>query len=401
MSIQDLSDELLIHVTSYLSTRDCIKFITQVIKELSFHDTEYINNMLEISISMNNILCNHSLSEYKKQDKIGTLLQRVSEYGYDDLAKELILTFDFNDDQDFRYLNYSAMNACRNDHASLVIFYYNKIKLIKPRSKNPHENYMFDYIAYAVRNDDIKFIQKLIRDNPKNIHYIVSLYAKKCDFDMVKYYHDYVKNICYCNDEALKYDDGMYAYFGGKFCSCEELLCEHLWLHIDSQSHCESCLAGTEKYKLPSWSNVLQDAAIGGSLEIIKYLIDNSENDYNDGLIGATIKGDKLLIDYFITLGANNWREALKYCVQSDHVHLIDFFYRKVQDLTVFRSLISDNELGWDWILPELRYINDTHMKQSIDFNKLMNHGAQHGHMNIIQYAINKGANINELMLDE
>ena len=55
-------------------------------------------------------------------------------------------------------------------------------------------------------------------------------------------------------------------------------------------------------------------------------------NDCNEGMICATYKGYRDLVDFFIEKGANNWNLGMCFAVRGGHRDLIEFFIEKGAD---------------------------------------------------------------------
>ena len=66
-------------------------------------------------------------------------------------------------------------------------------------------------------------------------------------------------------------------------------------------------------------------ASLVNDRNLIKHFLDKGA-DVNMGLIGAAESGNRELVDYFISLGANKYNYALLDAAEKGHKHLIDYF---------------------------------------------------------------------------
>lgn len=97
---------------------------------------------------------------------------------------------------------------------------------------------------------------------------------------------------------------------------------ENLWANRFNRLHPED-FDTVLKLKKRSWKDF--------SLLLIKYL-DLAQGDYNKAMFLATKDGNKDLVDYFITQGANEWNEALLNAALGGHKDLVDFFISKASE---------------------------------------------------------------------
>jgi hypothetical protein len=64
---------------------------------------------------------------------------------------------------------------------------------------------------------------------------------------------------------------------------------------------------------------------------MINYLIKRGADDWNSGLMYSALGGHKDLIDYFVAKGANDWLYALNFATQGGHLELVKLFMKKIK----------------------------------------------------------------------
>lgn len=142
----------------------------------------------------------------------------------------------------------------------------------------------------------------------------------------------------------------------------------------------------------------LLGAAQGGHEELVNYFlpleIGMGFDHFSIGLRGAARGGHRKLVDLFISKGATNWRTAILAAARGGHVELIDLFllsmsagYESYNDICplVPAACTGDSNLV-DRALT-MRGLTSWH------YNTALKKAAKHGHKDIIDLLISKGAN--------
>lgn len=63
-----------------------------------------------------------------------------------------------------------------------------------------------------------------------------------------------------------------------------------------------------------------------GHVELVRYLVSIGADDYNEALFHGCKSGNQELIDYLVSLGANNWNRALAGACKGGHLYLVKKF---------------------------------------------------------------------------
>lgn len=132
------------------------------------------------------------------------------------------------------------------------------------------------------------------------------------------------------------------------------------------------------------WPEAMQEAAIGGHLNLVKYFVNEFKLDHWERGLQAAAKGGYLdLILYFIGEGAKKWDRALKAAYEAGEDWLIPFFLDKGAD--------DWNEMMAMWINDDKLF--DYAISQGADDWDLgLYHAAQAGNMTRIKYFLAQGA---------
>ena len=77
------------------------------------------------------------------------------------------------------------------------------------------------------------------------------------------------------------------------------------------------------------WNGFLDRAAETGDRELVDFFISKGANDWDDALVMASEGGHKELVDFFISKGAKKWNAALSAAAEGGHKELVDFFISK------------------------------------------------------------------------
>ena len=73
----------------------------------------------------------------------------------------------------------------------------------------------------------------------------------------------------------------------------------------------------------------MHDAAKGGHLDIVQYMISKGANNLNNALVGAAMGGQIDLINFLIEQGADNLDSALRWAAAAGKIKAVKIFNRK------------------------------------------------------------------------
>ena len=73
----------------------------------------------------------------------------------------------------------------------------------------------------------------------------------------------------------------------------------------------------------------MRKAARGGDKDLVDFFISKGANDWNYGMFYAAQGGHKDLAEFFISKGANNWNRGMIHAAYTGHKDLVDFFISK------------------------------------------------------------------------
>ena len=166
-----------------------------------------------------------------------------------------------------------------------------------------------------------------------------------------------------------------------------------------------------QRYPDAVWDDGLKFAATVGNIKLIEEMLGKGANS-NFGLTGATIKGDKKLIDYFISLGATNFGTSLLFAAEYNHKDLVDYFINRGARpaLGLVGAAVGRNDEIFDYIngkypgnlnrallsaLPgSVRYLI---RKGANNLNEALISHARHGFLKVVKILVSEGAtNIEE-----
>ena len=120
-------------------------------------------------------------------------------------------------------------------------------------------------------------------------------------------------------------------------------------------------------------------------LKVVYYL--DGSTDWNIGMEFAAKKGDKDLVDFFISKGANYWNKGMLCAVQGGHKDLVEFFISKGSD-----------DWNWNWGMYGAakrghQDLVDFFISKGADnWNSGMYGAAKRGHQDLVDFFISKGA---------
>ena len=81
-----------------------------------------------------------------------------------------------------------------------------------------------------------------------------------------------------------------------------------------------------------NWNGGMYWAARGGHKDLVDFFISKGADNWSYGMRGAAEAGDKDLVNFFISKGANNWNRGIYYAARGGHKDLVDFFISKGAD---------------------------------------------------------------------
>lgn len=112
-------------------------------------------------------------------------------------------------------------------------------------------------------------------------------------------------------------------------------------------------------YGATDFSGSLFQAARSGHFDSVYFLISRGGTDFNEALSGAACGGHFHIICYLIEKGANDFNHALKGAASSGHINIVNYFIN----------------IG------------------ATDLNNALKEAAKRGHLNVVKFLIEKGAN--------
>jgi len=427
--MNNIPDDVLYVIINFLDVKSSINFVNSCSK-LKIFNNDDIENKKNMSSIMTTIY-NHG---------IGTVnaLMKATTYGYLDMIKILLPEIDVMD-TNIHNLDYIFTLSCKYNHKDIIHYYFDYYK--NNFDLYPFSRFYYDCSKYIINsNDDLLFDKFIMRDISRLCDIIASA-AEEGIYEKFHKYYNICRNICFCGDNVVVYDNNKFKEFRTNNCKIVNDKIQKYNINKSFDNYSCECGIGTKKYIMPEYTHIIYSAALGKSYKIINYLLEGGESNYNDGLIGAITINDKAMIDFFIKLGAKKWKNALKVSVTYCHVDLIDFFYKKINDLTVFDTPVYGDkynpinfyvhhglndedyedyedrdytlfyilnsylertiELNWTWILESIIDIMQNKFSHIIyiDYNIIMNSGAKHGHEDMVNFCLGKNSDINKLEL--
>ena len=112
-------------------------------------------------------------------------------------------------------------------------------------------------------------------------------------------------------------------------------------------------------------------------LSILKYW--TFDDDMDEAMENAAKGGDKDLVDFFISKGANQWDWGMEGAAEGGHKDLVDFF-------------ISKGAYDWDWGMDGAALVDFFISKGANNWNDGMHWATLGGHKDLVDLFISKGA---------
>ena len=125
------------------------------------------------------------------------------------------------------------------------------------------------------------------------------------------------------------------------------------------------------------------------NIDLINFFFSKEDNSYyiwNEGMITATIEGDKDLIYFYVSKGANDWNKGMLYAARGGYKDLVDFFILK--GAKRWNTGLENAARGGHKDLVDFFIL-----KGAGDLNFAMFEAAKGGHRDLVDLFISKGAN--------
>lgn len=295
-----------------------------------FYNRDLHKDIFKILDNMNYI-CDMNISN--KKEKIFETIEFCTMKSYTDIIK--ILASEISQSKLLKY----AILACNNDLIYVTEYYHHCLK------NTAFEEHLQPYSDFIVRNNRKDLLKIFFKDSATFIWYILNSYAKYDDYDnFVNCFNLYI-NLCNCkfasNGPKLWYhkDDNYYCFFAKDIELQDDWTIDKLIKFSKKDYKC-NCFDA----KKISTNLFMESAIIGKSHKIVKFLIDQGNNDYNNGLCYAINNGNLEFIDYFVELGATINDSIIYNASRLGHLHIFNYLYNHIKDISKFRYMIDNSK---------------------------------------------------------
>jgi hypothetical protein len=299
----DLPNEIITLIFNNLDVIDSLHLMSTC---WTLYDFPGLEDKIEAGLLMNDA---YTHNDYGSSDfmtyTITPIMSYASKKGYLDIIKKIIyLDSDSNADDLEKRLHNNKFNptglelyiqqAFDNNHRNVGLYLLNHLGTgyhkfnegIKAAAK------------YSLLNNDNYVIKKLIKLDIELLSLIVETSCLTGNYDMFIKYHNLCKQICACSyrNFIIKGDYTYDFHYNGCKIVNDKVVPRMLYgkRKTDLDTVC-----GCYYNKLKPYTDILYISVIGGNKEIVNYLIEHGEKDYESGLQAAAKTNNLYFIDLF------------------------------------------------------------------------------------------------------
>lgn len=141
------------------------------------------------------------------------------------------------------------------------------------------------------------------------------------------------------------------------------------------------------------WNYGMESAILGDHLEIIEYFIAKGANKWIDSMMCAARNGNLYLVEFFANKDQYSlveWNNGMNYAIIGGHLQIIEYFIQRGAN-NWYDSMNTAAEYGHLWLVEY--FIAKIITNTAVDYNKGMESAARGGQLNIVKYFVDKGAN--------
>ena len=133
------------------------------------------------------------------------------------------------------------------------------------------------------------------------------------------------------------------------------------------------------------WNLAMVSAAEGGHLDIVKYLVEKGATAWDEAMVGAAEGGHIDIVKYLVERGATNWDETMAYASLNGYMDIIEYMIQK--GATDFDWAMRYAAEGGNMDIVE--YLVE---KGATNWDEAMAYAARGGNIDIVEYMVQRGA---------